>query len=124
MAGAKAGKDLFGGITSDDEDDITTQAGGDEEEDIAIDALQDQASQAPVIRMVNSILSQAVRGHTSDVHISPEKDSIQLRFRVDKLRMIPAPPQGELFCRWSRSRSWATWTSPCPRFPRTAASPS
>jgi len=88
-------KDLFGGMTAAEEDgDITTQAGGEEREDIAIDTLQDQASQAPVIRMVNSILSQAVREHASDVHISPEKDSIQLRFRVDgKLRMIPAPPK-------------------------------
>ncbi|HWR04924.1 MAG TPA: ATPase, T2SS/T4P/T4SS family [Humidesulfovibrio sp.] len=86
-------KDLFGGMT-DEDGDITTQAGGDDKEDIAIDTLQDQASQAPVIRMVNSILSQAVREHASDVHISPEKDSIQLRFRVDgKLRMIPAPPK-------------------------------
>jgi len=89
----ETGKDLFGGMTGD-EDEITTQTGGEEKEDIAIDALQDQASQAPVIRMVNSILSQAVREHASDVHISPEKDSIQLRFRVDgKLRMIPAPPK-------------------------------
>jgi len=86
-------KDLFGGI-AEDESDITTQTGGEEREDIAIDALQDQASQAPVIRMVNSILGQAVREHASDVHISPEKESIQLRFRVDgKLRMIPAPPK-------------------------------
>jgi len=86
-------KDLFGGMAEEDSD-ITTQLGGDEKEDIAIDTLQDQASQAPVIRMVNSILSQAVREHASDVHISPEKDSIQLRFRVDgKLRMIPAPPK-------------------------------
>jgi Type II secretory pathway, ATPase PulE/Tfp pilus assembly pathway, ATPase PilB len=86
-------KDLFGGMAEED-GDITTQAGGEDKEDIAIDTLQDQASQAPVIRMVNSILGQAVREHASDVHISPEKDSIQLRFRVDgKLRMIPAPPK-------------------------------
>lgn len=88
-------KDLFGDMVEEDAD-VTTQVGGgaEEKEDIAIDTLQDQASQAPVIRMVNSILSQAVREHASDVHISPEKDSIQLRFRVDgKLRMIPAPPK-------------------------------
>lgn len=88
-----ATKDIFGAIAEEDAD-ITTQTGGEEREDIAIDTLQDQASQAPVIRMVNSILSQAVREHASDVHVSPEKDSIQLRFRVDgKLRMIPAPPK-------------------------------
>ena len=86
-------KGLFEGM-ADDDADITTQVGGEDKEDIAIDALQDQASQAPVIRMVNSILGQAVREHASDVHLSPEKDSIQLRFRVDgKLRMIPAPPK-------------------------------
>ncbi|OIO00501.1 MAG: general secretion pathway protein GspE [Desulfovibrionaceae bacterium CG1_02_65_16] len=87
-------KDLFGDLAEEDGGDITTQAGGEDREDIAIDTLQDQASQAPVIRMVNSILGQAVREHASDVHISPEKDSIQLRFRVDgKLRMVPAPPK-------------------------------
>ena len=86
-------KGLFEGMAEEDAD-ITTQVGGEDKEDIAIDALQDQASQAPVIRMVNSILGQAVREHASDVHLSPEKDSIQLRFRVDgKLRMIPAPPR-------------------------------
>ena len=86
-------KGLFEGMEEEDTD-ITTQVGGEDKEDIAIDALQDQASQAPVIRMVNSILGQAVREHASDVHLSPEKDSIQLRFRVDgRLRMIPAPPK-------------------------------
>ncbi|SNR87810.1 type II secretion system protein E (GspE) [Humidesulfovibrio mexicanus] len=103
----EAGKDLFGGIAEDDSD-ITTQVGGEEKEDIAIDALQDQASQAPVIRMVNSILGQAVREHASDVHISPEKDSIQLRFRVDgKLRMIPAPPKASFLPLVSRLKIMA-----------------
>jgi type IV pilus assembly protein PilB len=99
-------KDLFGGITStEDDSDISTQLGAEEKEDIAIDTLQDQASQAPVIRMVNSILSQAVREHASDVHISPEKDSIQLRFRVDgKLRMIPAPPKASFLPLVSRMK--------------------
>ncbi len=87
-------KNIFGDMAEEGDGDIDTQAGGEEREDIAIDALQDQASQAPIIRMVNSILGQAVREHASDIHISPEKDSIQLRFRVDgHLRMIPAPPK-------------------------------
>lgn len=103
----EASKDLFGGIAEEDSD-ITTQTGGEEKEDIAIDALQDQASQAPVIRMVNSILGQAVREHASDVHISPEKDSIQLRFRVDgKLRMIPAPPKASFLPLVSRLKIMA-----------------
>jgi len=100
-------KGLFEGMTEEDSD-ITTQVGGEEKEDIAIDALQDQASQAPVIRMVNSILGQAVREHASDVHLSPEKDSIQLRFRVDgKLRMIPAPPRASFLPLVSRLKIMA-----------------
>ena len=65
-----------------------------EAQDIAVDALQDQADQAPIIRMVNSILNQAVREKASDVHLSPERDYVQARFRVDgKLRAVPAPPK-------------------------------
>ena len=69
-------------------------APAEEEQDIAVDALHDQADQAPIIRMVNSILNQAVREKASDVHLSPERDYVQARFRVDgKLRAVPAPPK-------------------------------
>ena len=53
-----------------------------------------QPDRAPVVRLVNSILTQAVREGASDVHISPEKESVQVRFRVDgKLRETPSPPK-------------------------------
>jgi len=52
------------------------------------------AEEAPVVRLVNSILSQGVREGASDIHISPEKESVQVRFRVDgKLHEVPAPPK-------------------------------
>jgi type IV pilus assembly protein PilB len=63
-------------------------------EDLEVKSLHDMAEEAPVIRLVNSILSQAVRDGASDVHISPEKDRVQVRFRVDgKLHEVPAPPK-------------------------------
>ena len=62
--------------------------------DLEVKSLHDMAEEAPVIRLVNSILSQAVREQASDVHISPEKDHVQVRFRVDgKLHEVPAPPK-------------------------------
>jgi type IV pilus assembly protein PilB len=68
------------------EDDYTTDA-------MATD-LQDMAEEAPVIKLVNSILSQAVRDGATDIHLSPEKDYIEIRFRVDgKLHKIPTPPK-------------------------------
>jgi type IV pilus assembly protein PilB len=63
-------------------------------DDLEVKSLHDMAEEAPVIRLVNSILSQAVRDGASDVHISPEKDRVQVRFRVDgKLHDVPAPPK-------------------------------
>ncbi len=62
--------------------------------DLNVSSLQDMAEEAPVVRLLNSILTEAVREGASDVHISPEKDYVQLRFRVDgKLRDAPAPPR-------------------------------
>jgi len=63
-------------------------------EDVEVSSLQNMAEEAPVIRLVNEILSQAVREGASDVHISPEKNSVQIRLRVDgKLREVPSPPK-------------------------------
>ncbi len=66
--------------------------------DVTVSSAQDMAQEAPVIKLVNSILMQAVREKTSDIHISPEKDKIQLRFRIDgQLREFPAPPKSYFF---------------------------
>ncbi len=63
-------------------------------EDVEVSSLQGMAQEAPVVRLVNSILSQGVREGASDIHISPEKDHVQIRFRVDgKLHEVPAPPK-------------------------------
>ena len=62
--------------------------------ELEVSSLQGMAEEAPVVRLVNSILSQAVREGASDIHLSPEKDRVQVRFRVDgKLREVPSPPK-------------------------------
>lgn len=64
------------------------------DQDITVFSLQGLAEEAPVIRLVNSILTRAMREGASDVHISPEKRYVQMRYRVDgKLRHVPAPPK-------------------------------
>ena len=63
-------------------------------EDVEVGSLKNMAEGAPVIRMVNWIISQAAREGASDIHISPETNFVQLRFRIDgKLREVPAPPK-------------------------------
>ena len=45
--------------------------------------LERQASDVPVVRFVNRILSQAIREHASDVHFEPFEDEFRVRVRVD-----------------------------------------
>ncbi|NNK95671.1 MAG: Flp pilus assembly complex ATPase component TadA [Desulfobacterales bacterium] len=59
--------------------------------------LADNVDAAPVIRLTNSILRQAVREKASDIHISPEQKKAQIRLRIDgKLHEIPPPPRTTL----------------------------
>ena len=95
---------LYGTYSGLDEvlEDIR-QAGQDEEEvtpleprseDVEMRSLESMAQDAPIIRLVNSVLTQAIQEGASDIHISPEKDYIQVRLRVDgKLHEISAPPK-------------------------------
>ncbi|MBC7074848.1 MAG: type II/IV secretion system protein [Syntrophomonadaceae bacterium] len=39
--------------------------------------------EAPIIRMVNSIITQAVQGRCSDIHIEPQEHNMRVRFRLD-----------------------------------------
>ncbi len=82
--------DTVNGSTPSQRDLIDTSMA----EDIEVGSLVDMAEDAPVVRMVNWIIAQAVREGASDIHISPEHNHIQLRFRLDgKLREVPAPPK-------------------------------
>jgi general secretion pathway protein E len=45
--------------------------------------LKDLASEAPVIRLVNQIISRAVETHASDIHIEPFEDRLRVRYRYD-----------------------------------------
>ncbi len=45
--------------------------------------LRESADDAPVIKLVHSILAQAVTEGASDIHFEPEEDEMRVRFRVD-----------------------------------------
>ena len=55
--------------------------GSEEMEDV--EHLKDLASEAPVIRLVNLIMSRAIESRASDIHIEPFERDLKVRFRVD-----------------------------------------
>jgi general secretion pathway protein E len=62
-------------------------------DDENIEHLRDLASEVPVIRLVNLIISRAVESRASDIHIEPFEKDLRLRYRVDGvLHNMDAPP--------------------------------
>lgn len=49
----------------------------------AVDDLLGQAADAPVVRLINALLLEAIRTRASDVHIDVEEGGLVVRFRVD-----------------------------------------
>lgn len=47
------------------------------------DDLLDMANKAPIIKLVNMILFQALKMRASDIHIQPLEDGVQIRYRID-----------------------------------------
>jgi len=92
----RAYKDRAGGGLVDEtmdglrEDDILKEAAAiDESED-----LMDIANKAPIIRLVNMILFNALKMRASDVHFQPFPDRLQVRYRIDGvLYDMEAPPK-------------------------------
>jgi type IV pilus assembly protein PilB len=63
-------------------------------EEIDLDRLATDSEDAPVIKIVNLILAQAVREKASDIHIEPFMNSLKLRYRIDgELALAEAPPK-------------------------------
>ncbi len=63
-------------------------------DELALDDLVSLANEAPVIRLVNLTLLQALEARASDVHIESYADEIRVRYRVDGVLLDqPSPPQ-------------------------------
>ncbi|MCD6257274.1 Flp pilus assembly complex ATPase component TadA [Candidatus Aerophobetes bacterium] len=78
---SKAEKDLNNLIQhSTDEDNLTVVEG---EERVDLDRLLQETEQAPIIKMVNMILSRGIRERASDIHIEPFEEKLQVRYRID-----------------------------------------
>ena len=63
----------------------------DDEENV--DHLRDMASEGPVIRLVNLIITRAIEMRASDIHFEPFEDQFRVRYRIDGvLHDVESPP--------------------------------
>ncbi len=101
--GIKTAIDSYYGTTSSLElkkvmEDLQTQESADlevleEDEEMDVSALADSAEEAPVVKLCNLILTDAIKRGASDIHIEPYEKEYRERFRIDGiLYEIMNPP--------------------------------
>ena len=75
--------------TTDDIQEVTQKR-----DDIDLDKLAHESEDAPVVKIVNLILVQALKEKASDIHIEPFEKTLKLRYRVDgNLIEASSPPK-------------------------------
>ncbi|HML15793.1 MAG TPA: ATPase, T2SS/T4P/T4SS family [Bryobacteraceae bacterium] len=84
--------DKFYGQSSKNETEIAAPAGDTED----LEHLRDMASEAPVIRLVNAMIAQAVEKRASDIHIEPFEKEFRVRYRIDGVLVNQDGPPREL----------------------------
>jgi len=94
----------FYGDTSNDEalsqvmKDLADQEDADlelssDQEDLDAAALEKAAEEAPIIKLVNLVLTDAVKRGASDIHVEPYETDLRVRFRIDgMLQSVMSPP--------------------------------
>jgi type IV pilus assembly protein PilB len=65
-------------------------------EEVNLDQLAASSEEAPVIKLANLILVQAIKDHASDIHIEPFEKYLRLRYRVDGVLMDATPPPKQM----------------------------
>ncbi|MBU1006304.1 MAG: Flp pilus assembly complex ATPase component TadA [Candidatus Omnitrophica bacterium] len=66
------------------------------DQDLSLDELIARAEEAPVVKLVDLVLMQAIKDRASDIHIEPFKDKINIRYRIDGILYEIPPPARHL----------------------------
>lgn len=90
-------EDLLKEVISDSyelEEFKAEKTGGDE--DLSLDELIARAEEAPVVKLVDLLLMQAIKDRASDIHIEPYRNKINIRYRIDGVLYEIPPPAKHL----------------------------
>ncbi|MBI2265104.1 MAG: type II secretion system ATPase GspE [Armatimonadetes bacterium] len=64
------------------------------EEELSPDRLEAMVNEAPIVRIVNLIIQQAINDKASDIHVEPEPKNVKVRYRIDGvLHDVMQPPK-------------------------------
>jgi type IV pilus assembly protein PilB len=79
-----------------DDDAENIEVSRDAVEEVNLDQLAASSEEAPVIKLANLILVQAVKDRASDIHIEPFERTVRLRYRIDGTLIDATPPPKQM----------------------------
>lgn len=95
--------DALKGVIEDFDGDIEITAGGDDDE-LSADELRNLGEEAPIVRLANLIINQAIGDSASDIHIEPRRSEVKVRIRMDgvmhEVMTLPKKVQAPLVSRF------------------------
>ena len=92
-AGTAAGEDNLEDVMASLGEEADVELTATEEHEMGLSDLEKAADEAPIVKLVNIILSDAVKRGASDIHIEPYEKEYRVRFRIDgMLQPIMNPP--------------------------------
>jgi type IV pilus assembly protein PilB len=79
-----------------DDENADPEAVKEAADDVNLDELAASSEEAPVIKLANLIVVQAIKDRASDVHLEPFEKGLRLRYRVDGVLMDATPPPKQM----------------------------
>ena len=79
-----------------DSEDETLEAVKELKEEMNLDQLAASSEEAPVIKLANLIILQAIKDRASDIHLEPFEKAMRLRYRIDGVLLDATPPPKQM----------------------------
>jgi type IV pilus assembly protein PilB len=76
-------KKVYEQIANEDKEGLDLDLDAIDEEELSVDQLQRSSQDAPIIKLVNLILSESLKKGASDIHVEPYEKDFRVRFRID-----------------------------------------
>ena len=89
---------IFKDAIKDTYDSLTDESDVDKKQvtELSLDKIIAQAEEAPIVKLVDLIIRQAIQERASDIHLEPQRDKVVLRYRIDGVLYEMPPPSASL----------------------------
>jgi type IV pilus assembly protein PilB len=89
-------EDIISDAAKQEAEGDTVEAVKEAVEEVNLDKLAASSEEAPVIKLANLIIVQAIKDRASDIHLEPFEKNMRLRYRLDGVLLDATPPPKQM----------------------------